>query len=546
MLLRPRHLELLLWIAFGALLLAGVPIFLCMPPWLDVTLYDVAAHNVLHGGVPYRDVFDTNLPGPLWLHMLVRYFFGYGSEAIRVLDLAFVAGIIFLLARWLERLGLPRMVQIGAALVLTLFYLSTSELCHCQRDVWMLLPALGALHLRCWQIVGLRKWRLGILEGLLWGAAFWIKPFVAVPALAAWIYTAILSRKEMKQIGMDAASVLVGGLLAGGLGVTWLIWSGAWSPFWHVLTVWNPEYAAHARAIPLAARMKSLFGPFQTWDLAPVVAVPLALVSTVHGLSSSKRGEPKSLLGLLAMFYLAWLGQAVFLQQVHEYTQVPALLLAWALLIGFVALLPASSLRLASAAGLAVLIFVAASRHPLFRPGRLTLWPRCWKEGSSPELRNRLSLVHAAHSPDWVRLAEVADFLRGLDLTDGQLTCYNCSTHPLYLMLDLRPSTPFLHFDLLFICCPGRTEDIRTALAQSGEQYLVSDLQAVLDDPDRTAAVNADDPQGLPLPRQWRGIFPWDQPIVFRSGRYVVHRVNGTVGPLLPRPHNSARAASGD
>ena len=53
-------------VAAGALA-AGVPLFLRMPPWCDLTLYDVAAQNLLRGGVHYRDVFDTNLPGFVWV-----------------------------------------------------------------------------------------------------------------------------------------------------------------------------------------------------------------------------------------------------------------------------------------------------------------------------------------------------------------------------------------------------------------------------------------------------------------------------------------------
>lgn len=35
-------------------------------------MYDVAARNILRGGVHYRDVFDTNLPGIVWLMAAIR------------------------------------------------------------------------------------------------------------------------------------------------------------------------------------------------------------------------------------------------------------------------------------------------------------------------------------------------------------------------------------------------------------------------------------------------------------------------------------------
>ena len=81
------------------------------------------------------------------------------------------------------------------ATLLFAFYSSRWEWCQCQRDTWMLLPALAALQLRRIQVGRLRNPSVGpgrllmgaIAEGAVWGAAFWIKPFVAVPALACWL-----------------------------------------------------------------------------------------------------------------------------------------------------------------------------------------------------------------------------------------------------------------------------------------------------------------------------------------------------------------------
>ena len=47
------------WAVAALALLAGVPLFLCMPPWNDVTLHDMVVRTILRGGVPYRDVNVT-------------------------------------------------------------------------------------------------------------------------------------------------------------------------------------------------------------------------------------------------------------------------------------------------------------------------------------------------------------------------------------------------------------------------------------------------------------------------------------------------------
>jgi hypothetical protein len=49
------------------------------------------------------------------------------------------------------------------------------------------------------------------------------------------------------------------------------------------------------------------------------------------------------------------------------------------------------------------------------------------------------------------------------------------------------------------------------------------------------------------FPDQWRDVFPWSEPILFRAGRYVVHRVTSPVVRLLPdkQRSNADQAAEG-
>ena len=54
----------------------------------------------------------------------------------------------------------------------------------------------------------------------------------------------------------------------------------------------------------------------------------------------------------------------------------------------------------------------AALVHPLSRPSRLGAWARCWSEGSSPSVRDQLTLDTQYIAPKWAELAVVAQFLR--------------------------------------------------------------------------------------------------------------------------------------
>tara|TARA_B100001939_G_scaffold335217_1_gene337019 strand:+ start:608 stop:751 length:144 start_codon:yes stop_codon:yes gene_type:complete len=43
-----------------------------MPLNSDTALFDVQAAEVLKGGVMYRDIVEPNLPGVVWIHLLIR------------------------------------------------------------------------------------------------------------------------------------------------------------------------------------------------------------------------------------------------------------------------------------------------------------------------------------------------------------------------------------------------------------------------------------------------------------------------------------------
>lgn len=496
------------WLALVLLLVVGTPLFLCMPLWADATLYDLAARNVRDGGVPYRDIFDTNLPGMVWLHLLVRHLLGERSEALRLADLFVYSGIVLLLLSWLRRGGQRLTACAWAAVALIAFYFSLSELCHCQRDTWMLLPALAALELRQRRLDAEEPGRASAFaEGALWAVAFWIKPFVAVPAVVCFLAT---PRRWPGAASAERVPLVAGGAIVLLVGLGWLGHVGAVPYLADVFLHWNPEYAG--QSANLEQRTRFLCKAFLPWSLVHLVTVPLSVVLVVRGRHGGTGGRGWA---LPAAFYLGWLLQAAYLQKGYDYILASAAPPALALVAGR-AWWP-GPLRLGTALLLAFAVW-AAARHPLVVPERLALWERCCHEGSSAELRDRLKRVATRNAPDWADLERVADFLRQRRARDAEVTCYNNSTHPLYLILDLRPSTRFLHYDTILMCFPSRREEVRQALKESGQRYVVSDRQAL----------PGDEEPG-------RDEFPWSLPVLFRAGRYAVHEARAEVGPLVYR-----------
>jgi hypothetical protein len=524
----PRSGRRLVWLLAGSwavLLIVHVPAFLCQALDADVSEWDLCARTVRGGGVIYRDALENNLPGMLWLHLLLRPVVGWSTEAFRVVDLGVLAAVVFLLVRWLPA-GASGAARLGTAFVLACFYLSTSEWCHCQRDPWMLLPALLALELRRRQIPGSARSSWGFLfrpflEGLLWGGAFWIKPFVAVPALACWLASARLIGKS-RWLAVDGLLLVLGGLAAGAAGCAWLWVTGAWADFWEVMWTWNREYVVHdtsdgAPGLILAGFLIRL----SPWLLVHLAAVPLACRDLWRG----ERGGEESARGLLlSALYAGWLLQAVALQHLFDYVHVPAVLLALAVVCRRAAMTPGT----ARTALVALLALCVALRLPGLTLQRLGLWDRCLREGSSVELRDRLSLLPRTK---WTDLDRVRAFLAGRGLRDGELTCYNMRTLPLYLDLGVRPATR--HFLLANEWAIFRRQrgTIGADLAASRQRYFVCDLAVT----------------------SWKpGCGPEDDPgfpILFRAGRYAVLALDAPAMPTWMDEHldlgQFGRAATG-
>jgi hypothetical protein len=515
----PRPGRRLVWLfawLLAALLVVHVPAFLCLSLDADVSEWDLCARTVRDGGVFYRDALENNLPGMLWLHLLLRPLVGWCTEAFRAVDLGVLAAVVVLLVRWLPA-SASGAARLGTAFVLASFYLTTSEWCHCQRDPWMLLPALLALELRRRQVQSLAlpgRPSPGFLfrpfcEGLLWAGAFWIKPFVAVPALACWLASARLIGKR-RWLAVDSLLLILGGLAAGAAGCAWLWATGAWTDFWDVMWTWNREYIGHDTSdgqpwLILAGFLVRL----SPWLLVHLAAVPLAFLDLWRG---GRDSEESGRGVLLSALYAGWLFQAVALQHLFDYVHVPAVLLGLTVVCRRAATSPGS----ARSALVTLLALGVALRLPGLTVQRLELWDRCVREGSSVELRDRLSLLPRTN---WADLEKVRAFLAGRGLQDGELTCYNMRTLPLYLDLGVRPSTR--HFLLANELAIFRRQrgPICADLAASRQRYFVCDLAITSWKPGRGPE---DDPSF---------------PILFQAGHYAVLALEGPAMPAWVEEH---------
>jgi len=184
------------------------------------------------GAVPYRDVFDMNMPGVYLLHVGMISVLGESDRAWRCFDLAWLvltAAALFGFSRPMGNVG----SGLAAALLFVLYHLSGGAWRAGQRDyllaLFLVLAAWGAA--RVWEsgaVLGPALW-----GGLAAGAAVMIKPqaalfwvgCAAVTAFGAWRARALRMLVIWCAAGL-AAPVLVLG---------WLMWRGGAGPFAAIL-----------------------------------------------------------------------------------------------------------------------------------------------------------------------------------------------------------------------------------------------------------------------------------------------------------------------
>ncbi len=316
------------------------------------------------------------------------------------------------------------------------------------RHVWMLLPALIGLdaaaaargsRAAAAASTVLLVFGWAALEGLVWGAAVWIKPFVFAPGFACWMVGFLQVRQVRpgrgRLLAADAGGLLAGGLLAGALGLLWLWQSGSWPYFWDIFLGWNRDYAAfinHVR-VPLWIEFLVQYLP---WSIVPVAAAYLAVKAVKREVVDSTPTAPRC--ALLAAFFLGWLFQALFLQLPHDYPIVPALIPGVALIAAcWRPRKPAALLGLT--AWLCLIALTALVWSANFRLDRIGRWAECCREGPTPRIQSLLTTrKDNPNCPDPEPLAAVAAYLRGQGVRDGEVTCISGCTHPLYLTLVRR------------------------------------------------------------------------------------------------------------
>lgn len=188
------------------------------------------------GGVPYRDLFDMNVPGTYFAMWTLGASFGWGRLGFRIFDLLCLSVLAAGTVAWLRKCG--RAPAVAASLLFPLWYLAAGPSTSMQREFLALVPFACALGLGESALPSpVRFFGTGVLAG----AAALIKPqffLLALPPLVRQTVTAP-SAERVRLIAVLGAGIGLPIVAAG----AFLAYRGGLDAFVDIATGYWPLYS---------------------------------------------------------------------------------------------------------------------------------------------------------------------------------------------------------------------------------------------------------------------------------------------------------------
>ncbi len=229
----------------------------------DAPLMHYVASLVAQGAVPYRDVFDMNMPGIYLLHLGVISTLGEGDGAWRLFDLAWLGLTAAGLFGFSRRMG-DVWSGFTAALLFVLYHLSGGAWRAGQRDfllaLFLVLAAWGAARVR--ETDGARA--PIVWGGVAAGAGVMLKPHAALFWIACAAVVALGSRRS--SVIRTLALWCAAGLTVPVLVMGWLAWRGGAGPFASILTGYVLPLYSHVGRVSVWGAVRSHVFGWEIWS----------------------------------------------------------------------------------------------------------------------------------------------------------------------------------------------------------------------------------------------------------------------------------------
>jgi Dolichyl-phosphate-mannose-protein mannosyltransferase len=196
---------------------------------LDAPVTHYIAARMIAGDVPYRDIFDNNLPVAYWIDYFVIKYFGGGDLAWRLADLAALGLICSLLYATLARLD--RLAGVLVACLVALFHFSSGPDGVGERDFFLLLPlsAFALIYDRILDSKDHSRWALFVSGGLI-GISVFLKPTFIIVLAVFSIHLLVLGRFSRRSV-IDVTAFAAGSATVAGIVLAQLAATGALEPF---------------------------------------------------------------------------------------------------------------------------------------------------------------------------------------------------------------------------------------------------------------------------------------------------------------------------
>ncbi len=253
--------------------------------------------------VPYKDIFDFNLPGTYFIHWLGGRFLGYSDLAFRCFDLIYLCLLLtclwFLMKKFHWKSGWSSVVLFG------LFYLGLGPKVSFQREYLALLPVLAALTAAVY-FPRMKHFPRLVSVGFFFGLAASIKPHMGLGLAVVVLYCFFCAEEGRGKkfsfsllLGLARMSLyaLVGFLIPLAAMLVYLLHHGALEHFLDIALNYWPLYGSLSGAhktISSGARLKYLAEGFLAMGGLQVLLVPAAagvFIWRSKGRSGSSGGD---------------------------------------------------------------------------------------------------------------------------------------------------------------------------------------------------------------------------------------------------------------
>lgn len=294
------------WMVLAICFALGV-LNLWNPFTYDQALFAMGADRLLHGGLLYRDYWDTKQPGIFWFFALGIRLFGLSEEGVHLLELAWFTAFAAVLIGSLRRAFDHRWGPSAAALLVVGFYWAITRDWHqTQPEGLVQLPLFVATW---WALEAAREPRGAFGRWLVAGVAGGVVGvfkllLVALPGLF-WIglLGARLFDKRpgaAREVGMALLALAIGFAIPIGGMLAVLGTQGLLADAWYTWVVYPKAVTARIHGLPLKAWEETFHWFFERWS----AALALALV----GAWTSLRGRQATLARLLIVWLVAGFG----------------------------------------------------------------------------------------------------------------------------------------------------------------------------------------------------------------------------------------------